>query len=396
MEHKDLNQWCKIFVLVIFMQLVVLVTGSIAQEPIKIGSVSGYTGTYAAQGQHQKWMVDMAIEEINAKGGLLGRKLVAIHEDDQNGPGISASKAEKLILQDGVNFFIAPISSPCTLNVMKIVEKYKKVMMVSISMSDKITGEECSRYTFRVCDNPILEANTLVGWMLKNVGKNIYLLCVDNAWGKSTAQEYRKGIEREGGKVLGESFFPLNIKDFAPYFGTIKAAKPEVLLVVASGNDGISAVIQLREYGFFRLMQIGGAGSLVSGDVLPAMAEKADDIFTADRYSLEIPTHENKAFVEKFTKRYKEIPSKQAVSTYEAVLWLAQAIKKAHSLETDAVVKALEGSTFNGPQGPKKMRAGDHQAIMNMYIQKCKGGKQVIIEQRKGEEVIHPNICNKW
>jgi branched-chain amino acid transport system substrate-binding protein len=396
MRHNNLKRSFSFLVAFVLVQLIVLPNASKAQEPIKIGVVSGYTGTYAAQGQHQKWMVDMAVEEINAKGGLLGRKLQAIHEDDQNSPAISSAKAEKLILQDKVNFLIGPISSPCTLNDMKIAEKYKKVMMVSISMSDKITGAECSRYTFRVCDNPILEANALIGWLLKNMGKRIYLLSVDNAYGKSSAQEYGKAIDRLGGKVVGESFFPLNTKDFAPYFGTIKAANPEVLVGCASGNDAISMVTQLREYGFFKLMKIAGVGSLVSADVLPAMGENADGIISVDRYCAEIPTPENKAFVQKFMKAYKEVPSRQAASTYEAVLWLAQAVKQAKSVEADAVIKALEGSTFNGPQGPKTMRAGDHQASMNMHILRCKGGRQIIIDQRKGEEVMHPNFCNKW
>ena len=397
MRQNTLMKLIKIFIIVIFVQLVMLHSFSEAQKPIKIGVVAGYTGTYAAMGQHMKWVVEMAMEEINAKGGVLGRKLEAIHEDDQNSPAISSAKAEKLILQDEVDFLIAPISSACTLNDMKVVEKHKKVMIVSISQSAKITGEECSKYTFRVIDNPAMEANTLVGWMLKNMGRKIYFLTVDYAWGKSTSEEFRKAIERlGGGTIVGESLFPLNTKDFAPYFGKIKAAKPEVLFVTAAGNDAISVVTQLKEYGMGKLMKIAGAGSLVSGDVLPAMGANADDIITADRYALDIPTTENKSFVEKFQKAYKEIPSKFAASTYEAVYWLAQAIEKAKSVETEAVIKALEGSTFNGPQGPKKMRAEDHQAIMNMYILKCKGGKQVMIDQWKGEEVIHPNMCKKW
>jgi len=92
-------------------------------------------------------------------------------------------------------------------------------------------------------------------------------------------------------------------------------------------------------------------------------------------------------------KAYKEIPSRQAASTYEAVLWLAQAVNQAKSIEADAVIKALEGSTFSGPQGPKTMRAGDHQAFMNMHILKCKGGKQILIDQTRAEEVANPTFA---
>jgi branched-chain amino acid transport system substrate-binding protein len=369
---------------------------SAAQKPIKIGEPSGYTGTYAAMGQHQKWSTELALEEINAKGGVLGRKLEVIYEDDQNSPALSATKVEKLILQDGVDFLMAPISSACTLNVMKIAEKHKKVMMVGISQTAKITTEDCNRYTFRSLDNPIIEANAFVDWALKNLGKKIYFLTVDYAWGTSTADEYRKAIDRLGGTILGETRFPLETKDFAPYFGKIKAAQPEVLFLVAAGNDGISAVAQLNQYGLKKMMKIAGPGSLVAGDVFPAMGDTADGIYFVDRYSPGIPTPENKAFVEKFEKRYKELPSKFAASNYEGLLWLAQGIEQAKSIESEAVIKALEGSTFIGPQGPKKMRAGDHQPIIDMYIMKVEGKKQVIIDKKNGEEVIHPNLCNKW
>jgi len=397
MRENTLKKVAKFTGVILFIQLVLLFPRfSEAQKPIKIGMINDFTGSYAAMGQQMKWAVEMAIEEVNAKGGVLGRKLEVITEDDQNNPAVSSAKAEKLILQDGVDFLLASTASHCTLSDMKVAEKHKKVMIAHVSESAKITGDECSRYTFRVAANMALEANTLIDWALKNMGKKIFLLGADYAFGRSASEEYRKVIERLGGKVVGESFFPLNNKDFAPYFGKIKAAKPEVLIITAAGNDAISVVAQLNQYGLTKLMKIAGVGSLTASDVLPAHGANADGIITADRYSSEIPTPENKAFVEKYRKLYKEVPSKFVSGTYEAVLWLAQAVDKAKSTDSEAVIKALEDSTFNGPQGPKKMRAGDHQAIMNMYILKCEGGKHVIVDHRKGEEVIHPNMCNKW
>lgn len=390
------NSLLLLFIVLLIPCLVIYPFFAQAQKPIKIGMINDFTSAYAAMGQQMKWAMEMAIEEINGKGGVLGRKLEVITEDDQNNPAVSSSKAEKLILQDGVDFLFSSTASHCTLANMKVAEKYKKVMIAHVSESAKITGEECSRYTFRIAANMAIEANTLIDWVLKNMGKNIYLISADYAFGRSASEEYRKVIDRLGGKVIGESFFPLNNKDFAPYFGKIKAAKPDVLLITAAGNDAIAVVAQLNQFGLMKLMRIAGVGSLTASDVLPAHGSNADGIITADRYSSEIPSPENKAFVEKYKKHYKEVPSKFVTGTYEAIHWLVQAIEKAKSVDADAVIKALEDSVYNGPQGPKKMRAGDHQAIMNMYILRCEGGKHVIVDYRKGEEVIHLNMCNKW
>jgi ABC-type branched-subunit amino acid transport system substrate-binding protein len=99
---------CKLAVIIIFVQFVLFPCYSAAQKPIKIGMINDFTGTYAAMGQQMKWALEMAIEEINGKGGVLGRKVEAITEDDQNNPAVSSAKAEKLILQDGVDFLFPP------------------------------------------------------------------------------------------------------------------------------------------------------------------------------------------------------------------------------------------------------------------------------------------------
>jgi ABC-type branched-subunit amino acid transport system substrate-binding protein len=127
-------------------------------------------------------------------------------------------------------------------------------MIAHVSESAKITGDECSRYTFRVAANMALEANTLIDWALKNMGKKIFLLGADYAFGRSASEEYRKVIERLGGKVVGESFFPLNNKDFAPYFGKIKAATE----VHHHGWQRCHSVVYLLNGTAAKLMKIAG------------------------------------------------------------------------------------------------------------------------------------------
>lgn len=348
------------------------------EKPIIIGNLSGFTGTYSAMGKMQKDAVEMAIAEINEGGGLLGRKIRVIHEDDENSPPISTRKMERLILEEKADFCIGSISSAATLAIMEVAKKYNKILMVPISQSVKITGENKNKQTFRVNANPSITSKGLCKWMLANLGKKFFLLTVDYAWGRSTSEEYHKVLREMGGTIVGETFFPLNNKDFAPYFGKIKAAKPDVLFITAAGNDAIAVVTQADQYGIKKLMPVCGDGSLVSEDILGAMGKSADGVVTADYYAAGLDTPENKAWVAKYMKLYGEKPSKFSVSSYEAVMWAAQAIKKAGSLDTDKVISALEGSTYSGPQGVKRMDPDSHQTSLTVYMMKIESGERKI------------------
>lgn len=349
-----------------------------AEGPILIGSLSGFTGTYSAMAKNQKDAVEMAIAEINEAGGVLGRKLEVLHEDTETSPSVGTRKMERLILEKNADFFVGAISSAVTLGMMQLSQKYDKVLMVNISQSGKITGESKNKQTFRVCANPGITSTGLAKYIVNNLGKKVYLLTVDYAWGRSTSEVYNKTLADLGANIVGETFFPLGTKDFAPYFGKIKAAKPDVLFITAAGNDAIAVVSQAQQYGLKDSMKICGDGSLVSSDILGAMGSAADGIITADYYASSLDTPANNAWVAKYEKLYGEKPSKFSVSSYEAVKWLAQGIKAAGSTESAAVIKALEGSTYDGPQGAKRMDPDSHQTSLTVYMLKIENGKAVI------------------
>jgi branched-chain amino acid transport system substrate-binding protein len=352
-------------------------TQSIAQD-IVIGNMADITGTYAVMSKMQKDAVDMAVAEINETGGLLGRKLKVIHEDTQTSTSIATRKIERLILEEKADFLISPVTSASTLAIMSIANKYDKLLVVPMSQSVKITGENKNKQTFRVCANPSITSKALVKWMMANLGKKYYLLNVDYAWGRSTSEEYNKLLKEAGADILGETFFPLNTKDFAPYFGKIKAAKPDVLFITAAGNDSVSVVTQADQYGLKKMAHICGDGSLVSSDILGALGSSANGIITADYYADTLDTPEHNAWKARYVKLFGTNPSKFSVSSYEGVMWTAQAIKKAGSLETGKIIQAFEGSTYHGPQGVKTMDAETHQTSLTVYMIKVENGIQKI------------------
>ena len=349
-----------------------------ADNPIVIGNVTALSGSYASIGEMERDGLDMAADEINKAGGVLGRQIKIIHEDSEVSPSVATRKLERLILEHKVDFCAGAIASSVTLAMMEIAKKYKKIMLVPISESAKITGENKNRYTFRFCANALLTSTALTSWMVKSLGPKVYMLNVDYAWGRSTSEQYSKLVTENGGQIIGTTFFPLGTKDFAPYFGKILAAKPDVLFITAAGNDAISVVTQAEQYGLKSQMKICGVGSLIAVNVLKSMGAAANGIISADYYSWTIDTPINQEWVGRYDERFKTKPSKYSDAAYETMLMLAQAIKQAGSTETEKMIPALEQLTFDGPQGPKFMNPENHQVQLNIYMLKAQDERREV------------------
>jgi ABC-type branched-subunit amino acid transport system substrate-binding protein len=315
-----------------------------AANEIVVGCISDLTGTYAALSKQQVDAVNMAVDELNKKGGVIGKKLRVVVEDSATSVSLATQKLERLILDQKVDFVIPPTTSSAVLAMMPVALKYNKLMMVTLAQSMKITGENRNKVTFRCFGNGEITGKPQSKWMVKNLGKKYYIIGADYAWPRSTAEVYTKFLKQNGAEIIGETWFPLGTKDFASYFGKVKAAKPEVLLMICAGNDAVSLVSQVKQYGLGKQMKLAADGSLVSADIIKAHGSNADGIIIADFYVSSMDTPENKVFVKNYMARYKDAPSKMALSSYEGVMWVAQAIKQVGSTDTDKLVKAIEGS----------------------------------------------------
>jgi branched-chain amino acid transport system substrate-binding protein len=348
-------------------------------KSILIGCVGDFTGTYATISADERAGTEMAIEEINSQGGVLGHKLAAIFEDSVSQPATAATKTEKLILQERARFLMGDISSGSTLAMMKIAEKHKVLMIAPIAESVKITTDEKSKYVFRIPAHVFMTNIALAKWMIENAGPKMFLLSVDYDWGRMSSEAYREGASKFGGQIVGETFFPLGTKDFAPYFGKIKSASPHCLLITSAGNDAISVLTQLNQYGLSKSIKIGGAGSMVAVSNLPALGNNAEGFVTVDYYAATLDNPANKKFCENYEKRFGRTPSKFSVMCYESVNWLAQVIKASQTVDdVEKLISAFEGSRYEGPQGPKIMDKSSHQALLPVYLISVKNGNHVL------------------
>ena len=365
-------------------------------QDIKIGVLPPFTGPFASIGQVIKVALDMRVKELNDAGGILGRKLVLVYEDGESNPATATQRAEKLFQVDKVDFLTGTVHSGVTLAVGQVAERNNRLLATTVSFSNAITGERCSPNVFRVNPSAGMQASALALWAADyKKGAKIYYLGPDYEMGRSTIAEFKKEAEALGAVTSGEVYAPLGAKDYSQFFGQIRAARPDVLYMSTGGTDSVRLLSQLKEYGLTNIKLIGNSAAVTS-DNLDAMGNAAEGFITPGNYSVLADTPANKAFVPKFKAAAKIDPNLYAADTYTVLDFYKAAAEKAGSLDTDKLRVAMRGLTWDGVVGKKTMRAGDHQAIQDMFALELKGKTYHPLAKVDGLKAVGPDTCTKW
>jgi branched-chain amino acid transport system substrate-binding protein len=368
-----------------------------AADSIKIGVDTPLSGTYAGIGQQVRWGYELAVKEINAKGGIMGRQVELLFEDAEANPTVAVQKAEKLFQVNKVDFLAGTVNSGATLAVGQVAERAKKLAATSVSFADDLTGAKCSPNLFRVNARAGQQSAALAAWLAKEHPKaKVFYLGPDYLMGRSTVSAFKENAERVGATSLGEVFAPLGAKDYSQYFGQIRAAHPQVLYTSVAGNDTVRLFNQMQEFGLLKDLTVLGASGTVTSQNIGAIGKAAEGFTTGVGYSAEIGTPENQTFLKAFRAAYKADPDLYGADSYGLIYAYKAAVEKAKSTDTDKVRDALRGLTWMTPQGEKTIRAGDHQAMQTMYVVQVTGGKFKIINNVKGEDAIGADTCKKF
>ena len=369
-----------------------------AAEPIRIGVVTPLTGTYAPIGLQVKMGLELAVKEINAAGGVLARPIELLIEDEEANPAVATQRAEKLFQVGKVDFLTGTVNSGSTLAVGQLAERNGRLASTTVSYSDAITGDKCSPNVFRVNARAGQQSAALAEWLAKEKGKGtaVYFLGPDYEMGRNTVAAFKAAVEARGMKNVGEVFAPLGNKDYSPFFGQMRAARPVVLYTSVAGNDTARLFTQLEEYGLRKNLLVVGASGTVTSQNMDALGKTAEGFATGVGYSPDLDTPENKRFVGAFKAMHGVDPDLFAVDSYGLVYFYKAALEKAKTTDTDKVREAMRGLKWATPQGVKEMRAGDHQAVQDMYVVRVTGGKFNIIGKVPGEAAVGPDSCTRF
>lgn len=365
--------------------------------PIKIGVVTPLSGTYTPIGEQVKMGLDLAAKEINATGGINGRKVDLIYEDEEANPAVATQKAEKLFQVEKVDFLTGTVNSGSTLAVGQLAERNNKLIATTVSFADSITGDKCSPNVFRVNARAGMQSAALAAWVDKEIPKaNIFFIGPDYEMGRSTVSAFKKASTEKGAKDAGEVFAPLDNKDYSPYFGQVRAAKPNVIYTSVAGNDTVRLFTQMDEYGVNKGVTVVGASGTVTSQNMGAIGKSANGFVTGVGYSPKLDNPANKKFVADFQKAYNKLPDLYGADSYGLLYFYKAAVEKAKSTDTDKVRTAMNDLTWQTPQGVKKMRAGDHQAMQDMFAVRVENGEFNIVGKVSADQAIGADVCTRF
>jgi len=340
-----------------------------AAEPIKLGVCEPLSGTFKDIGDRYLEGVEYAAKVINEQGGLLGRKVEVIPIDSELKPDVATRKATKLILKDNVKYFCGGTGSSVGGGMSVLAEKNNAIMLSYGMAAASLTGAKCSRNFFRACLNTDTQSYALARWVAKSGHKKVLGIAQDYSFGHEAVEAFMKKVKELNPsiEIVGELFHKAGEKDFAPYVSQIIGSGAEVVWTPNWGNDLTLFIKQGRTLG----MKAKIACYYLNDEYL--IESVADDSaiignVTAEAYMLTIPTEKNKEFIEGFYKEKGYYPSWLRGKAYTAVMFWAEAIKKAGKDDVDAVIRAWEGLTYEGPAGTWYMRPCDHQAQLPVWV----------------------------
>ena len=341
-----------------------------SKEPIKIGAIYDFAGGCHMYSEAGIKGIKIALEEINAKGGVLGRKLEYIIRDTEGKVDVAVREVKDLILREKVNFLIGPCSSGTALAMQVVHSEYKVLRISPIANTEGQTVDKFSPYFVQVVPNTYMEAVAATRYLQKKVpkAKKFCTIGPDYEFGRREETAFAEEIKKlvPDAEIVYEAWPKLGEKDFTAFITAIMAKKPDAVHGSLFGGDLVSFTKQAAPYGFFEKTPFI---ALYDFPVLLALGPDAPEgTFGFGRGCFFMdPNPTMMAFAEKFKAAAGTYPDAWAVQNYDAVYLLKAAIDKAKTIETEAVIKAIEGIPFEGLRQNFSIRALDHMGTVPCY-----------------------------
>ena len=354
-----------------------LATRGWAAEPIKVGAVLPFSGGLELFGNQAKLGLDLAMQEINDAGGILGRPLEILYEDNKTDPKTSVEKARTLIGRDEAVALTGPILSSSRDAMAATVERAK----VPLLYATNYEGGACSRYIFSFNTVPNQELAKLLPYMHENFGGSTYMFGADYVWPQKMFEAAKGIVGGLGGSVAGEEFTPWGVKEFAPVIRRIADSGAKVLLFALPGGDGITFIKQAEAFGLFDKVTVAflGFAETYLGAFGPGGGQNM-------WVTVPFVASGEQPGVTDFVARLRaqagdEVPISHYVMThYNAMNALRDALERKGEVGPEAVVDGLEGLTVSTPTGPVSIGGADHHVTLPMFLAKTEGEGLVTVD----------------
>jgi branched-chain amino acid transport system substrate-binding protein len=365
-----------------------------AAETIKVGILDPLTSPYKTSSIHDVHGATVAMDSFNKRGGVLGRPVTLIEADDASNVDTAVKAAQKLITQDRVDVLMGTFNGDVALAVSEVAMRENKLFMVTGAHINELTGARCNAQTFVFMPNARMMAQAVAPSLVKTYGRRWYMITADTVDGRSALQAMTGALTELSGEVVGSSTSAFGATDFSASMTEARKAKPDAVILNLYGWDLVNA---LKSYAKLELAKDKiGVGGMIGGEQIGRPLGYANN---AGIWGLiwdpKVNTESSKRFIQGVIDKYQHTPTSRCYLGYAAMTQILEAIERAGTTDTAALIKALEGYEFDGlKEGKSYFRTTDHQHVQDVLVGEAYGkelglGHYKIISTMRSDAAVH-------
>lgn len=351
-----------------------------AAEPIKIAAIFDQSGGLDIYGQPVMNCVELAVDDINKQGGLLGRPVELVKYDPQSNIQYYTQFATQAATRDRVAAVFGGVTSASREAIRPILRRYKKPYFYP----SLYEGGVCDRNSFEIGTTPGQTVARIVPYAVKHWGKKIYVIAADYNFGHISADWVSKYAKGSGAEVIATEYFPLDVTDFGTTIKKIQDAKPDMVFSLLVGGNHISFFRQWAAAGMVGQIPIASSDFGVGNENRILTPKESEGILAAYAYFQELDTPVNKQFLQRLQEKFgSKTPyiNETAIDGWYAVMHWANGVRVANTVERMPLIEALEkGSTVDGPGGISRLDAATHHFTVDIYLGQVHSGAWNILE----------------
>ncbi|MFO7644745.1 MAG: ABC transporter substrate-binding protein [Desulfosarcina sp.] len=352
---------------------VLMAAGSpaLAAPTIKVGIVDTYSGPASTYTNDVRDAFKLAVDKINASGGVLGHQIVFTTRDDKFKVDLGLSAAKELIMREEVDILMGTINSSLTLAISDLAQKEKIPFFVTFAKSDKITGEKGHRYVFGMNENTAMAGKAAASGLADKPYLKYWIAGDDYEYGHALAEGVWGNLKKLKPEVelIGQSWWKVGEPDFTPYITSILAAKPDAVIIATGGHSCVPFLKAAQATGFNTAVPFYMHTATELSTLLPLGLDAPEGVLGTSNYFYFFPeTDYNKRFVEEFMAAYGRYPKVGALYGYVTASFIAKGYEKAGVVDTEKLIDALKDLSIDSPVGELTLRGIDNQVMFPMFM----------------------------
>jgi urea transport system substrate-binding protein len=358
----------------------ILSSRAFAADEIKVASIHDLSGGLDIYGKPMVDALTLAVEEVNAAGGLIGKQVKLISYDTQSSMQLYTQFAQDAALKEKVAVVHGGITSASREVIRPVLDRFKTLYFYNTQYE----GGVCDRGQFDTGVTPAQTVEKLVPYSMKKWGKKVYIVAADYNYGQITSEWVKKYVKANGGETVAVEFFPLDVTNFEPTIAKIQAAKPDFVWSALVGGAHISFYRQWAAAGMNKTIPMASTTFAVGNEHIVLSPEECNGMLICYNYFENVKNKVNADFLDRFHKRFgADYPNvtELAMGTYQGFWLWAAAVKKANSIDRMKVTEALEsGISIDAPSGKVTIDAATHHCILDVHIAEVKDKKLNVLE----------------